>query len=184
MVPNRSGYATRLSSRQTSEPIDVAYSTRLSPPAKSSFPATETEVARDLVREAYCAGRPSSQSGWAGNHIYFLPFPVIQKKPDLARGNYRVGTVFSQAANTHRRQEFQIVTALAAPAMTPRHFPPPWSVKETAACFIVKDNAGQKLACVYFEDEPGRRSAAKLLTRDEARRIAAHIAALAELISN
>ena len=49
-------------------------------------------------------------------------------------------------------------------------FPPPWSVEELEACFIVKDNAGQKLAFVYFEDEPGRRAAAKLLTKDEARR--------------
>jgi hypothetical protein len=55
---------------------------------------------------------------------------------------------------------------------TPRRFPPPWSVEETEACFIVKDSAGQKLAYVYFENEPGRRSAASLLTKDEARRIA------------
>jgi hypothetical protein len=48
-----------------------------------------------------------------------------------------------------------------------RRFPPPWSVEELDACFVVKD-AGQNLAYVYFEDEPGRRSAAKLLTRDEA----------------
>ena len=54
-----------------------------------------------------------------------------------------------------------------------RRFPPPWSVNELEACFVVKDGAGQKLAYVYFEDEPGRRSAAKLLTKDEARRIAA-----------
>jgi hypothetical protein len=53
-----------------------------------------------------------------------------------------------------------------------RRFPPPWSVKELEACFIVKNSTGQKLAYVYFEDEPGRQSAAKLLTKDEARRIA------------
>ena len=66
--------------------------------------------------------------------------------------------------------------------MTPRRFPPPWSVEETEACFIVRDQGGQKLAYVYFEDEPGRRSAAKLLTRDEARRIASNIAKLPELV--
>jgi hypothetical protein len=37
-----------------------------------------------------------------------------------------------------------------------RLFPPPWSVEELDACFVVKDSAGQKLAYVYFEDEPGR----------------------------
>jgi hypothetical protein len=63
-----------------------------------------------------------------------------------------------------------------------RRFPPPWTVEETDACFIIKDNGGQQLAYVYFEDEPGRRSAAKLLTRDEARRIAANIAKLPQLV--
>jgi hypothetical protein len=32
---------------------------------------------------------------------------------------------------------------------TARRFPPPWSVEETDACFIVKDHAGQALAYVY-----------------------------------
>jgi hypothetical protein len=63
-----------------------------------------------------------------------------------------------------------------------RRFPPPWSVEELDACFVVQDSAGQKLTYVYFEDEPGRRSAAKLLTKDEARRIAANIARLPVLI--
>jgi len=52
--------------------------------------------------------------------------------------------------------------------MTQRRFPPPWSVEEQEACFVVRDYDGQALACVYFEDEPGRRSAAKLLEWDEA----------------
>jgi hypothetical protein len=38
-----------------------------------------------------------------------------------------------------------------------RRFPPPWSVDELEACFVVTDSAGQKLAYVYYEDEPGRR---------------------------
>jgi hypothetical protein len=39
-----------------------------------------------------------------------------------------------------------------------RRFPPPWSVEEQDACFVVRDHNGQALAYVYFEDEPGRRS--------------------------
>jgi hypothetical protein len=38
-----------------------------------------------------------------------------------------------------------------------REFPPPWSVEETDACFIVRDAHGQAPAYVYFEGEPGRR---------------------------
>ena len=65
---------------------------------------------------------------------------------------------------------------------SPRRFPPPWTVEELDACFIVKDDAGQKLAYVYFEEEPGRRAATKLMTRDEARRIAVNLARLPELL--
>jgi len=57
-------------------------------------------------------------------------------------------------------------------AVPSRRFPPPWTVEELEACFVVRDHNGQQLAYVYFEDEPGRRSAAELLRKDKARRTA------------
>jgi hypothetical protein len=39
--------------------------------------------------------------------------------------------------------------------MPARRFPPPWSVEDTDACFIVRDANGHALAYVYFEEEPG-----------------------------
>jgi hypothetical protein len=66
--------------------------------------------------------------------------------------------------------------------MPARRFPPPWTVDELDACFVVRDHNGQALVYVYFEEEPGRRSAAKLLSKDEARRIAANIAKLPDLL--
>jgi hypothetical protein len=30
--------------------------------------------------------------------------------------------------------------------------PPPWSIEEQAACFVVRDRGGQQLAYIYFED--------------------------------
>jgi hypothetical protein len=74
--------------------------------------------------------------------------------------------------------ELSATTAMSAGSLASaeifaaRRFPPPWSVEQLEACFVVKDSAGQKLAYVYYEEVPGRRSAAKLLSRDEARRIA------------
>jgi hypothetical protein len=38
--------------------------------------------------------------------------------------------------------------------VTTRPFPPPWTIEEPEACFVVIDSAGQKLAYVCFEEEP------------------------------
>jgi hypothetical protein len=59
--------------------------------------------------------------------------------------------------------------------MTPRRYPPPWSIDELEECFVVKDQNGQQLAYVYFEDDPQRGTTAKMLTKDEARRIATNV---------
>jgi hypothetical protein len=69
-------------------------------------------------------------------------------------------------------------------AMNARRFPPPWSIEDLGAAFVVKDSAKHKLAYVPYKDEhePGRRSAAKLLSKDEARRSAADIAKLPKLL--
>jgi hypothetical protein len=66
--------------------------------------------------------------------------------------------------------------------MPDRKFPPPWTIEDNGACFMVRDANGQALAYTYYEEEPGRRTAASLLTRDQARRIAANIAELPELL--
>ncbi len=58
--------------------------------------------------------------------------------------------------------------SVRAAELSPRRFPPPWSVEDIGAAFVVRDNKGQGLAYVYYEDEPGRRASAKLLTKDEA----------------
>jgi len=78
--------------------------------------------------------------------------------------------------------EHYLETPLVENIPIPRRFPPPWTVEELDACFVVIDSAEQKLAYVYFEEESGRRSAAKLLTKDEARRIAVNLARLPELV--
>jgi hypothetical protein len=58
------------------------------------------------------------------------------------------------------------VVGLQRSELFTRRLPPPWSIDELEACFVVIDSAGQKLAYVYFEEESGRRSAAKLPTKD------------------
>jgi hypothetical protein len=78
----------------------------------------------------------------------------------------------------HSRPSLLAVPLAGLAAVPSRHFPPPLSVDELEACFVVRDSAGQKLAYAYYEEEPGRRSTAKLLTKDEARRIALNIAKL------
>jgi len=80
------------------------------------------------------------------------------------RGNWPVGVTCR--GDCLRRTGPQLANARSP-------FPPPWSVEELDARFVVRDHNGQQLAYVYFEDEPGRQSAAKSLSKDEAGRIAA-----------
>jgi hypothetical protein len=39
--------------------------------------------------------------------------------------------------------------------LTTRRFPPPWTIEEQDACFVVRDANGQQLAYIYFEDDRG-----------------------------
>jgi hypothetical protein len=55
-----------------------------------------------------------------------------------------------------------------------RRFPPPWSIEESSACFIVRDGDKQTGVCLFRE----RARAALKCTRDEAFLIAVNIAKL------
>jgi hypothetical protein len=46
-----------------------------------------------------------------------------------------------------------------------RHFPPPWSIEDLGAAFVVKDSARHKLAYIYYKDGRDGRTATKLLSR-------------------
>jgi hypothetical protein len=61
-------------------------------------------------------------------------------------------------------------TLFSLDRVTTRRLPPPWSVEDIDAAFVVKDGSGQKLGHFYYEEKPGQ------LTKDEARRIAANVA--------
>ena len=64
----------------------------------------------------------------------------------------------------------------------PRHFPPPWSVRELEQAFVVSDATGQAVAYTYFRKDENEARQANVLSRDEARRIATNIARLPELL--
>ena len=61
----------------------------------------------------------------------------------------------SRITPAHRSNTLNVTDVAAFHAQ--RRFPPPWSIEELDACFVVRDHNGQALAYVYFEDEPGRR---------------------------
>jgi hypothetical protein len=56
----------------------------------------------------------------------------------------------------------------------PCHFPPPWSIEELEACFVVKDASGQKLGYFYFEEELGRAIGGEAADAQRSREITHH----------
>jgi hypothetical protein len=48
-------------------------------------------------------------------------------------------------------------------------FPPPWSVEEQDACFVVRDNSGQQIAYVYLRMSRAADRRPSLLTKDDAK---------------
>jgi hypothetical protein len=66
--------------------------------------------------------------------------------------------------------------------MTPRRFPPPWTVVEHAESFWAQDAGGLTVGWFYFRTDPMVAKTASLLLKDEARRMAVKFARLPELL--
>ena len=63
-----------------------------------------------------------------------------------------------------------------------RRFPPPWSVQDIGACFVVKDSTGQKSSAISITRKSPRAEVFGQAAHDEARRIAANVAKLPVLL--
>jgi hypothetical protein len=75
-----------------------------------------------------------------------------------SRGGYfSVSRGFIRSCFLAKRSTVQ-TNAAHVLTMADRRFPPPWTVEDIGAAFVVKDCTGQRLAYVYFEEEPGARS--------------------------
>ena len=84
------------------------------------------------------AGAEEAHEGQGGSR---LPRSTALAWPRQRRRGTRVAELLESGAQHHR----PAAGALSLPA---RRFPPPWSVEETEACFIVRDANGQALAYV------------------------------------
>ena len=49
----------------------------------------------------------------------------------------------------HMTEAASVKWLVATTHMLERRFPPPWSVEQQEACFVVRDHNGQKLAYVF-----------------------------------
>jgi hypothetical protein len=83
-----------------------------------------------------------------------------QHKEHSHGGDHRIGDRSSGplerfAALLFRFASLRHQAEVGAAPMPARRFPPPWTIEEHDACFIVRDANRQALAYVYFEDAPG-----------------------------
>jgi hypothetical protein len=78
---------------------------------------------------------------------------AVRERELVANFRHAAGAIILK----NRPGEFELVRQILGHRGA-RRFPPPWSVEELDACFVVRDHGGQALAYIYFKQEPGRRS--------------------------
>jgi hypothetical protein len=105
---------------------------------------------QQMALAGFCAELATAQS--SGHLLASRLIHTIHNT--IGRSPKEVGppSVPNSLSTPQRRRPLSFIETNYPAVSSPRRFPPPWTIEELDACFVVMDSAGQKLAYIFFEE--------------------------------